>query len=126
VSFLISICFFGFLLFDCHRERRQGSIPHLVQVLTHGSNSCRIDAIDPTRPFGAINHQAGLFEYLQVLGYGRPANWQYIRQFAYRAWATDEPLENRTSCRVAERLERLPTARLVSNLDWQEVRLLSS
>ena len=36
----------GVLVLDCHCERRQRRVPHVVQVLAHGSNAGWIDSIN--------------------------------------------------------------------------------
>lgn len=97
----------GLLVLDGCCESRQCRLPHVVQVLAHGGDPSRVDAIDATSSFWSIKNQPRLFEYPEMLGYGRPAHRQRVGQFAYRPRLANEPLEDGAPGWIAERLERL-------------------
>jgi hypothetical protein len=51
---------------------------------------------------GAVDHQAGVLEHLQVLGHCGAADRQLTRQLADRERTAREALEDRPARRVAE------------------------
>src|ERR1700687_5935682 len=102
---MLSFRVLGLVLLDGRGEGRQRGVPHLVQVLAHGSDSRWVNAIDPTSPFCSIGDQPRPLEHLQVLGDGRPAHWQRVCQLTYRPRSSNQSLEDGASGWIAERLD---------------------
>src|SRR5450432_1615773 len=48
--------------FDLRLEGAQSIIPELIQPLSNGGQTARIDVVNPARPFGFVADQSGLLE----------------------------------------------------------------
>src|ERR1700687_4531803 len=84
----------AFRRLEGRRESRARRVPHLVQIVPHRCYSRRVDPIDAPRAFGAIDDQAGLLEYLQMLGHRGPTHRHNLRELADGARTPDESLED--------------------------------
>ena len=83
-------------------ERVQGLIPEPVQPAAQFAQAVGIDEIHAARAFGAVEHQAGILECLQVLRHRRAADRQSRGQFAHRARTLAQALEHAAAGGVGE------------------------
>ena len=84
---------------------RKRLVPHAVQVGPQGGHPGRIELVYPARAFGPADYEPAVPEHAKVLGDRRPAHRQLLRQFAHRAWAPGQQLEDRAPGRVTEKTQ---------------------
>src|SRR5262245_55746841 len=68
ISFLVLLFFFFFFVgFGRLGERGERSIPEAVEVVAHGFETSRLQAVDAARPDRGVDDEAGVLENTEVL-----------------------------------------------------------
>ena len=75
-------------------ERGQRLVPELIEPAAQRTEAVRVDVIDAARALGAIGHEPGLLEDLEVLRHGGPAHRHLPGDLADRARTGAQLLEH--------------------------------
>src|SRR5919106_5187334 len=89
-------------LLDGHLVSRQSLAPEPIEFRAKAGQPIGIDSVNALFAGRRIDHEAGVFEYFQVLRDRRPADRQGTSQLTNRARMLDQQLEDRAPGRVAE------------------------
>src|SRR4029077_13469358 len=90
------------VLLDLGLERLRRLRPELIEPGAQRAETVRIDLVDVARAVGAVEHEAGVFQRLQMLRDRRAADGQFSRKLADRARGAREPLGDFPPSRVGE------------------------
>ncbi len=90
------------MLFAGLFEAGEGTVPELIEFGPERLEAVGIHLVDAAIAIRPVGDQSRVFEHLEVLRYGRPADRKLAGQFADGARATSEPGEDRASRAVAE------------------------
>lgn len=80
-------------------------VPKAIEVRAQGVHTRGVQLVQPPIARSAIDDQVGAFENPQMLGDRRPADWESTGKLADRLRPSQQALEDRPPCRVAERIE---------------------
>src|SRR4029450_8088917 len=80
--------------------RRKGFCPEPVELGAKRIHAVRVELVDATGADGAVDHQPGLLQHLEMLRDGRPADRQPVRELADRLRTLGQTLEDLASRRV--------------------------
>ena len=86
-------------------EGGHGLIPEPVQLLAKVPHALGVDAVQPSGAVGLVMHQAGELKDAQVLRDGGAADRQLLGKCPHGQRAPDQPLEDRPSRRISQRIE---------------------
>src|SRR4051812_18632585 len=90
-------------LFDGDLVGREGTAPEPVEVGAERGEPVGVDAIDAAIARRLVNDETGVFEDLQVLRDGGPADREPAGELADRAWPLDQALEDRMPRAISQR-----------------------
>lgn len=85
--------------------------PQIVDVSTDFNQSTQFDAIDSMDALAAFANQSCVLEHLEMLRYGRTADWHLPGQLVNRRFGISQLFENRPPRRIRQSLQRLLTFR---------------
>jgi hypothetical protein len=93
-------------------ERGESLRPEAIEIATQRCKAGRIDCVDTTCAFRAIEHKTGILEHPQVLRDSRTGNREIAGQFPDRTWPFHKALEDGASGAIPQ---GFPRAHFVSN-----------
>jgi hypothetical protein len=97
----------------CNRlERSERLRPEAIEIAAQPRKAGRVDGVDTTCTFGAIEHKTGILEHSQMLRDSRPGNREIAGQFSDGPRPFHKALEDRPS---GANPQRFPWAQFVSN-----------
>src|SRR5687768_6792 len=94
-------------MLDLVVERVECLVPEPVQVASQLDESTNLDAVNAAHAVAPLRHQPGVFENLQMLRDGRPADRQRLGERTHRRRTLLQTLENLPACGVSESLKCL-------------------
>jgi hypothetical protein len=76
-------------------------VPEALELCAKGSESFWIDFVYALLALTTRDDEAGLAQYLEVLRYRRPADWQVNRERVDGSWLVEKAFEDRSPRRIA-------------------------
>ena len=79
--------------------------PESIEIPTQSIDAGGIELVEPPGADSTVDHEVRVLENPQVLRYRGPGNGKVARQLTDRQRPLEEPLENRPTSRIAERIQ---------------------
>lgn len=87
----------------------EGSLPVLVEPISHRADPARIESVDALRPDGLVGHKASLLELLEMLRDRRARDRQASGELADPPGAVGKLLDDLAPGRITKRIETAST-----------------